>query len=87
MKNYQVKALINFNDMEEKQADGTDTPRKIGDTFYCAKERYEYLNQNKAVLLLGIDKVEEPKEEKKEVKKDYKESNKEVGVENECKMF
>lgn len=59
MKNYLVKATINFNDMEEKTEMGTDTPRKINDVFYCTKERYEYLKEHNAVMLVGIDEIKE----------------------------
>lgn len=59
MKNYLAKALINFNDMEEKTEMGTDTPRKIGDVFNCTKERYEYLKSKNAVMLVGIDEIKE----------------------------
>ena len=47
---YKVKAIINFNDMEE------DVQRKIGDEFECSKERYDFLLEHNAV-----EKVEEVK--------------------------
>lgn len=62
MKNYLVKALINFNDNEEDGA--RRTPEE---TFYCTKERFEFLRDHNAVMLLEIIKQEEPK--KKETKK------------------
>ena len=58
MKNYLVKATINFNDTMEKTEDGKDTPRQINDMFYCDKERYEFLKSKNAVILMGIDKIE-----------------------------
>ena len=63
MKNYLVKATRRFNDTQEKNENGVDTPRNIGDVFHCTKERYEFLKENNAVTLMGIDKFEEPKEE------------------------
>lgn len=66
MKNYLVKAIINFNDIEEKNEYGCDTKRKAHESqWYCTKERYEYLKSHNAVVLMGIDEIkEEPKEEK-----------------------
>ena len=46
---YKVKALINFNDMEENEH------RKIGDEFECSKARCDYLLEHKA-----IEVIEEP---------------------------
>ena len=60
MKNYLVKARINFNDVEEKNEYGCDTPRKAGQSqWYCTKERYEYLKSHNAVVLMGIDEIKE----------------------------
>ena len=60
MKNYIVKALINFDDMEEKNELGANTPRKANQSiWHCTKERYEYLKSRGAVMLVGIDKEEE----------------------------
>lgn len=60
MKNYLVRAIINFNDTCEKNEVGGDTPRIANrSTWYCTKERYEFLKSHNAVELLGIDKVEE----------------------------
>lgn len=81
MKNYLVSAIREFIDQEENKA------RKIGDEFYCTKERYEYLKLKNAVLLVESPetKIEEPKivkEEKKievikkEVKKPIKKTKK-----------
>jgi len=53
MKNYLVKALINFNDNEENGAKRTPE-----DTFYCTKERFEFLREHNAVMLLEIKKEE-----------------------------
>ncbi|MEE3324789.1 MAG: hypothetical protein VZR33_05585 [Methanosphaera sp.] len=65
MKNYVVKAIIDFNDVEEKTEMGTDTPRQRNVSIWnCTKERYEYLKEHNAVELVGIDKIEEVKEEK-----------------------
>ena len=67
MKNYNVLALIDFYDKEEKvqRVVGEETSK-----FKCTKERYEYLSGNNdkklvAVKLLNID--EENKEENIEV--------------------
>lgn len=68
MKNYVVKALINFNDMEEKNELGGDTPRQAGISVWnCTKERYEYLKSRNAVMLVGIDEIkkEPPTQEEK----------------------
>ena len=76
MKNYLVSATREFTDKEENKA------RKIGDEFYCTKERYEYLKLKNAVLLVESPetKIEEPKvvkqEEKIEVKKPIKKTKK-----------
>lgn len=58
MKNYEVKVLRYFTDKIEKEE------RNVGDTFYCDKERYEFLKANNAVELVEI--MEEPKKEIKE---------------------
>lgn len=52
---FKVKALINFNDLEEKKQ------RTIGDEFECSKIRCDYLLEHKAVEV-----IEEIKEEPKE---------------------
>ena len=72
MKNYLVRARINFNDVEEKNEYGCDTPRKAGQSqWYCTKERYEFLKKHNAVELMGIDEIkEEPKLEAKVVDED-----------------
>lgn len=65
MKNYIVKAIRNFNDVVEKNEYGLDTPRTAEVSIWnCTKERYEFLKQNNAVVLMGI---EEFKEEKKDI--------------------
>lgn len=71
MKNYVVKALIDFNDVEEKTETGADTPRTANVSVWnCTKERYEYLKEKNAVMLVGIDEIkEEPKPTKKNKKK------------------
>jgi hypothetical protein len=73
MKNYLVRAIKSFNDYDGsdvKDANNPYTPREANKSEWkVTKERYEFLKQNNAVVLLGIDKVEEPKEEKKETKK------------------
>ena len=53
MKNYVVKVLRYFRDLEEKKE------RFVGDEFKTTKERYEYLKSKGAVELL-----KEPKEKK-----------------------
>lgn len=72
MKDYIVKAIINFNDTVEKNERGLDTPRMAQVSVWnCTKERYEYLKEHSAVILVGIEgkdkvkeaKVEEPTEE------------------------
>lgn len=65
MKNYIVKAIRNFNDVVEKNEFGLDTPRTAEVSIWnCTKERYEFLKQNNAVVLMGIEEV---KEEKKDI--------------------
>ena len=61
MKNYVVKVLRYFKDLEEKK------DRFVGDEFETTKERYEFLKQNNAVNLVEIVE-EQPKEIKEEVK-------------------
>lgn len=60
MKNYKVRALFSFNDTAEKTEAGTDTPRKKDDVWNCTKERYEFLKDHNAVVLVGIDEIKEP---------------------------
>ena len=60
MKNYKVRALFSFNDTAEKNQDGVDTPRKKDDIWNCTKERYEFLKDHNAVVLVGIDEIKEP---------------------------
>ena len=65
MKNYIVKAIRNFNDVVEKNEFGLDTPRTAEVSIWnCTKERYEFLKQNNAVVLMGIEgtnmNIEEP---------------------------
>ena len=44
MKNYLVRATINFNDTAEKNEYGCDTKRQANKSeWYCTKERYEFL--------------------------------------------
>lgn len=64
MKNYNVEAVISFNDIEEK------IQRVPGDNFKCTKQRYEYLLAHNAIKLIGID--EEKKKEIKIVEKETK---------------
>ena len=75
---FKVKALINFNDLEDGKH------RKIGDEFICTKERTDFLIEHKAVEI--IESVEMPKlkkesttefvEAKEEVKKSKKKTSK-----------
>ena len=53
---FKVRAIINFNDLEENEQ------RKIGDEFECSKTRYEYLLEHNAVELIEEPKKEETKE-------------------------
>lgn len=78
MKNYVVKATRQFDDTQEKTEYGTNLHRNIGDVFNCTKERYEFLKQNNAVMLVGIDEIKEAKivEEKPKVKKSKKKDDK-----------
>lgn len=48
MKDHKVQAIIEFNDVEE------EVLRKKDDIFDVTKERFEYLNQKKAVKLIKI---------------------------------
>ena len=60
MQNYIVKAIRNFNDVVEKNEYGLDTPRTAEVSIWnCTKERYEFLKQNNAVVLMGIEEVKE----------------------------
>lgn len=70
MKNYVVKALINFDDYQglEINPDNPKVRRNTKDVFNVTKERYEHLKNLNLVVLVGIDKVEE-KEAKKPTKK------------------
>lgn len=70
MKNYIVKALIDFNDVEEKNEIGGDTPREAGKSVWnCTKERYEYLKTHNAVILVGIDEIPQDSTKKTTKKK------------------
>lgn len=60
MKNYVVKVLRYFKDLEEKK------DRFIGDEFETTKERYEFLKSKGAVELL-----KEPKEKKEIEEKQF----------------
>ena len=69
MKNYIVKALINFNDTAEKTETGVDTPRQANVSVWnCTKERYEFLKSKNAVMLMGIEEIK-PKKTTKTKKK------------------
>ena len=62
MKNYIVKAVINFNDVEEKTPEGLDTPRYAEKSIWnCTKKRYLYLKEHNAVILMCIENQEIPK--------------------------
>ena len=65
MKNYIVKSLISFDDYEglEVKPENPRIKRNINDIFNCTKERYEYLKENNAVELVGINKIEQPEKE------------------------
>ena len=71
MKNYLVKAIIKFDDYEGNDITKPEfkKARQIDDIFYCTKERYEYLKDKNAVLLMGIDEIKEEKETKPKAKK------------------
>lgn len=58
MKNYVVKVLKYFKDLEEKK------DRFIGDEFETTKERYEFLKSKDAVELVKV--IEEKKEKNEE---------------------
>jgi len=70
MKNYVVKALVVFDDYEglETIPENPKTKRNIGDIFNVTKERYEHLKGLNFVVLVGIDKIEEPKKVTKKKK-------------------
>lgn len=65
MKNYLVRAIKSFNDYDG--ADVNDPNNQFvkreanKSEWKVTKERYEYLKENNAIMLLGIDKIEEPK--------------------------
>ena len=46
MKNYYVKCIMKFNDIEE------NTLREVNDEFWCTKERYEYLKDRVDSIML-----------------------------------
>lgn len=75
MKDYTVEALINFNDIED------NTNRAKGTIFKCTKERYEFLKEQKAVTLLGIDEIK--KEIKEEVEEKPKRKRTKKTIEND----
>lgn len=58
MKNYEVEAVICFNDKEEK------IQRQVGDKFYCTEERYNVMKRKNAVKLLKIQTSTEETVEK-----------------------
>lgn len=58
MKNYVVKVLRYFKDLEEKK------DRFSGEEFETSKERYEYLKSKDAVELVKV--IEEEKEKNEE---------------------
>lgn len=62
MKNYVVKASMEFDDYEglEIKPENPKIKRKIGDVFNVTKERYEYLEGRCLVTLVGIDKLPSP---------------------------
>lgn len=67
MKNYLVKATRDFDDTVEKNEYGGNLHRTAGTSiWHCTKERYEFLKQNNAVTLVGIEKIEETKTIKEE---------------------
>ena len=43
---FKVKALINFNDLEENKK------RVVGEEFECSKVRCDYLLENKAIEIV-----------------------------------
>ena len=71
MKNYLVKATRDFDDTVEQDEYGANIKRISGQSVWnCTKERYEFLKENNAVILMGIEHIEEPKPvEKKTTKK------------------
>ena len=48
---FKVKALINFNDLEE------NTHRNIGDVFECSKQRADYLLEHKAIEVIDEENI------------------------------
>lgn len=69
MKNYLVKAIKEFDDYEgaEIKPENPKTKRIVGAIFNCTKERYEYLKENNAVELVGIDEIKKEVPEIKNV--------------------
>ena len=71
-----VKAIINFNDLQENKS------RKIGDFFECSIERASFLVEHNAVepfveeIIVPEIKLEEVKEEPKHFKNKKKKSKK-----------
>lgn len=60
MKNYVVKVLRYFKDLEEKKE------RLVGDEFETTKERYEFLKSKNAVELVKVIEEEKEKNEKEQ---------------------
>jgi len=68
---FKVKALINFNDLEENKK------RNIGDEFECSMQRKDYLLEHKAIeVVTEIKPKKEIKVEEKEEKPKNKKSSK-----------
>lgn len=60
MKNYVVKVLRYFKDLEEKK------DRFVGDEFETTRERYEYLKSKNAVELVKVIEEKKGKNEKEQ---------------------
>ena len=71
MKNYVVKALSLFDDYEglEIKPENPKTRRNVNDIFNVTKERYEHLKEKNLVVLVGIDKINQPTKATKSKKK------------------
>ena len=76
MENYVVKALIDFTDYLGKDINNpaNEHYQRIANVsiWNCTKERYEDLKSKNAVMLVGIDKIDEPKGETSKPKKGKK---------------
>lgn len=79
MKIYKVKALFEFDDVEEGTRRFNETKEHQASIWNCTKERYEFLKDHNAVELIEVINEEEAKKEKEqEEKKEIEEEIKKI---------